>query len=371
MDTILKNGSHSALYRTNSATLGTPYAKGVSAFTACEILSYSEGSNYGYQIAFFSGAIPMMRLLKNGTITDWDTGFLPLTGGTLTGSLQVANGLYVTRTINDILYKSVVSPSGYTINSEGASALAHYIAGVVKAYLMVNAHGVAFRDCVNNKQYNLFGEHNKVPVANGGTGGNNRASGIYNLLFIGANPITSTSNDTTANWIVKGNGYCFYSTANMITNQPSTYGILINYVYGSECSQLWHSQPTGPLYIRGGNADGWNHSWRKIFDNSQTIPVANGGTGAKTFASGAALIGNGTGAVTTRAITNNTSVANASGTNIPTCNTVNYHVRDWLNRDTQVDAADTGYAAYRARGIALVTAAPSSLTNGCCAFVYQ
>ena len=39
-----------------------------------------------------------------------------------------------------------------------------------------------------------------------------------------------------------------------------------------------------------------------------TLPVSHGGTGATTLASGAALIGNGTEAVTTRAIRNNTTV---------------------------------------------------------------
>lgn len=208
-------------------------------------------------------------------------------------------------------------------------------------------------------------------IYEGGTGAADRASGIYNLLYIGDNPITSTGNDTVANWIAKGNGYCFYSTANMITDQPSQYGILINYTYGSEVFQLWHCQPTGPLYIRAGNSSGWSGTWKKLFDSSQTIPVANGGTGVKTLASGAVLIGNGTGAVQTRPITNNNSGASASGTNIPTCNTLNNHVQFWLNRGAAVHQANTGYTTYMARGIALVTSAPSSITNGCCAFVYQ
>ena len=56
-----------------------------------------------------------------------------------------------------------------------------------------------------------------------------------------------------------------------------------------------------------------------------TIPVSKGGTGATTFTSGALLIGNGTSAVGTRAITNNTSnTAVGTGTNIPTMNTIYY-----------------------------------------------
>lgn len=59
--------------------------------------------------------------------------------------------------------------------------------------------------------------------------------------------------------------------------------------------------------------------------NGDTIGVDYGGTGAKTFTAGAALIGNGTGAITTRNITNNTSVTHiAYNTNLMTTNTLAY-----------------------------------------------
>lgn len=118
----------------------------------------------------------------------------------------------------------------------------------------------------------------------------------------------------------------------------------------------------------GAAASSHNHSTANI--TSGTLGVARGGTGVNTFASGAALIGNGTGAVTTRAITNNTSSAVATGTNLATCNTVNNHSANRLNRNNSVNAADTNYTTYMARGIALVTSAPTSMTNGCVAFVY-
>ena len=61
------------------------------------------------------------------------------------------------------------------------------------------------------------------------------------------------------------------------------------------------------------------------FITSGTLPIARGGTGASTLTSGAALIGNGTGAVTTRAITNNTSLGHiAYNTNLMTTNTLAY-----------------------------------------------
>jgi len=60
-----------------------------------------------------------------------------------------------------------------------------------------------------------------------------------------------------------------------------------------------------------------------------TLPVANGGTGATTFTSGNALIGNGTGAITTRGIKDNTTVGNlgwtqGGDTTLVTTNTIAY-----------------------------------------------
>lgn len=60
--------------------------------------------------------------------------------------------------------------------------------------------------------------------------------------------------------------------------------------------------------------------------SASTIAVNKGGTGTETLASGQALIGNGTGAVTTRAITNNTTkTAVTASTNLITANTLYYH----------------------------------------------
>lgn len=56
------------------------------------------------------------------------------------------------------------------------------------------------------------------------------------------------------------------------------------------------------------------------------LDIANGGTGANTFTSGAAIIGNGTSAFTTRSITNNTTAtAVTASTNLITANTLYYH----------------------------------------------
>lgn len=106
---------------------------------------------------------------------------------------------------------------------------------------------------------------------------------------------------------------------------------------------------------------------------SGTLAVGRGGTGATTLTSGAALIGNGTGAVTTRAITNNTSASSAitGSTNLVTMNTLRYA----MNRTTGINAADTNYSTAMVRGIKAsttdLTAGSSSLTNGQIYLVYE
>lgn len=61
-------------------------------------------------------------------------------------------------------------------------------------------------------------------------------------------------------------------------------------------------------------------------NTSGPLPVANGGTGQSTLASGQALIGNGTGGITTRAIQNETSIGplDAYNTSLITSNTLAY-----------------------------------------------
>ena len=97
---------------------------------------------------------------------------------------------------------------------------------------------------------------------------------------------------------------------------------------------------------------------------SGTLSVANGGTGATTFSSGAVLIGGGQGAITTKNITDNTSSTAVSGTNLVTANTVNNHVINRLNRSDSVTTANTSYGTFMARAIAAGTSTPTSLTNG-------
>lgn len=91
---------------------------------------------------------------------------------------------------------------------------------------------------------------------------------LPDVAFLGSNPVQSTADDTTDRWAVLGSGYAWYCEDGKLNDQPSTYGILLNYCYGSDVFQLWHCQNSGPLYARSGNAGGWSGSWKKLIDSS-------------------------------------------------------------------------------------------------------
>lgn len=102
---------------------------------------------------------------------------------------------------------------------------------------------------------------------------------------------------------------------------------------------------------------------------SGTLPVSRGGTGKTTLSSGQALIGAGTGAVATRAITNNVSTSSSISlsSNLITSSTLRYAI----NRGSSVAAADTSYTTLMARGTSLNSAETTPAVNGAIAWTYE
>ena len=103
------------------------------------------------------------------------------------------------------------------------------------------------------------------------------SGGIVNYMktngftFLGTNPISSTSDDTTTNWAALGTGYARYNTTGLLIGQPSQWGFVINFKISSDIFQIWNSQSNGPMYYRCGNASGWGKSWTKILDATDLI----------------------------------------------------------------------------------------------------
>ena len=95
------------------------------------------------------------------------------------------------------------------------------------------------------------------------------ASIAYALNKAGTNTISSTANDTTANWSAKGTSIHWYYTSGCITDQPTQYGLLVNVTgENNEVHQLWLTQSKGHIWHRAGNANGWASTWVKMIDST-------------------------------------------------------------------------------------------------------
>lgn len=108
-------------------------------------------------------------------------------------------------------------------------------------------------------------------------------AGIYHyheyLKRKGVNTISSTTNDTVANWGKQNISVHNYNTTGLITDQPSQYGFLFNLSNGAtEVHQIFACSPGNNLYHRGGNSSGWNGTWKMIVDSSNYGTVLAGGT---------------------------------------------------------------------------------------------
>lgn len=114
-----------------------------------------------------------------------------------------------------------------------------------------------------------------LPIANGGTGGTDRATAFGNLAYLGENPVSSVANDTIAKWRDIGSGHCFYNKSGCLNNQPQQYGTLLNIVRNgyAEVTQIWNGHVNSELYIRSGNDSGWGTSWKKMIDTTNILDL--------------------------------------------------------------------------------------------------
>lgn len=174
-------------------------------------------------------------------------------------------------------------------------------------------------------------------------------------------PATETANN--AKFLRNDNTWQTVTPAN-IGAAASSHGTHVS--YGTTASALGTSSAGSATTV---SRSDHVHALPALTSCTGTLTVAKGGTGATTFTSGAALIGAGTGAVTTRTIRNNTATSGAvtADTALITSNTLRYAI----NRTTSVAAADANYTTYMARGTSLNSAETTPTVNGTIAWTYE
>lgn len=113
-----------------------------------------------------------------------------------------------------------------------------------------------------------------LPSSSGTLSLNGHEHNYYTLK--GTNTISSTANDTTANWSGQKNSVHWYNTAGYLNSQPTTYGFLLNYSMSTDIHQIWLAQSGGNIYHRGGNANGWASEWIIVLDSNNYESTLNG-----------------------------------------------------------------------------------------------
>lgn len=165
---------------------------------------------------------------------------------------------------------------------------------------------------------------------------------------------------------------CYWVQLSSCTNTPwgdnpsNKFGFLEVHKTGTSLLQRFTQ------YSSAGVASVWERTYNSSSDAAQwwpwtrtdvggTLSVERGGTGVTTFTSGAALIGNGTGAIGERSITNMTTKGHITyNTNLMTTNTLAY----WNGAYSSSNSSNLTYCAKGAFGDAAVKGVATSITSG-------
>lgn len=175
MTDLLTSGKHFEVVTiADDGTKGTPYSEGLSGVTIYTIISFATSKNNGMQIAIPSGRdnpVLFMRTFSGGMVGAWQTGFLPLEGGTLSGPIKQQNfneysSICKGRTVGDKTHFLTfgVAGDGYTTLEHYTCDSTSFDSSKLDGRLMIGAFGtkaILYQKNTENKAHAIFGEHNK------------------------------------------------------------------------------------------------------------------------------------------------------------------------------------------------------------------
>lgn len=243
------NTTNGLTYRWDFGKDGSTVFPGAIKFNKILIPTSSGGTTYG---AGTSGQV----LKSNGTTVYWASD----SNSNTWRAIQV-NGTQIAGTGTGTYAVNFKSGTGISVSgTAGSSSAANAITITNTGVRATTINGNYLRVNTNGKNADLT-----IPYAT-----------LAGKLQASSNTITTTANDTTAKWGALHNTVHFYSTTGQLTDQPSQYGLVVNFNNsGSEVHQLWLTQASGDAYHRGGNSGGWSGTWRKFLDSSNYTSYVN------------------------------------------------------------------------------------------------
>ena len=210
--------------------------------------------------------VPQGSWLWVRTIITWDNGEVsdPIyskarSGIDGSGSVVSVNSLSPDANGNVNLGDIVHTVNGTAPDSSGNVALGSLVKQV-NSISPDNSGNVSLGDIVHkvNNVSPDSGGNVALPIDDAPTAGSSNpvtSGGIKTALdekiaSLGANLITSVSDDTVAFWLSKGSGYVYFNVADCLHGQPYRFGFLVSYVYGTNVYQEFYSTNdfTGPYY---------------------------------------------------------------------------------------------------------------------------
>lgn len=243
------NTTNGLTYKWDFGKDGSTIFPGSIKFNKILIPTSSGGTTYG---AGTSGQV----LKSNGTTVYWASD----SNSNTWRAIQV-NGTQIAGTGTGTYAVNFKSGTGISVlGTAGSSSAANAVTITNTGVRATTINGNYLRVNTNGKNADLT-----IPYAT-----------LAGKLQASSNTITTTANDTTAKWGALHNTVHFYSTTGQLTDQPSQYGLVVNFNNsGSEVHQLWLTQASGDAYHRGGNSGGWSGTWRKFLDSSNYTSYVN------------------------------------------------------------------------------------------------
>lgn len=196
------------------------------------------------------------EITATGTITGATLKGGTITGGTITGSLVYG--------ADYSKFGNFVFADGSTYSSEDGL----FIQFTTKRNNLIPADGNSVFGIYNNGS-TLF------KVSTDGYIEGELHGSASSIRSAGINVIGMVMSDTVTTWGEQLNSVHFINneSTQIVTDNPSTWGIIFNMATGSDIHQIWCTQPTGALFHRGGNSAGWSGTWREIMDVSNYAQI--------------------------------------------------------------------------------------------------